>query len=57
MVFYLVMVLQGFPVEMRQPYATSQECSEAGNAALTELRNGGHTQAYYFCLRAPKEES
>ena len=33
-----------------------QECSEAGDAALGELNHAGHTQGYYFCLQAPKEE-
>jgi hypothetical protein len=51
MVFYLVV-----PVEMWRPFATRQECSEAGDAALAELRHAGHTQGYYFCLQAPKEE-
>ena len=50
MVFYLIMVLHAVPVEMWQPYATHQECSEAGDAALAELHGHGHTQAYYFCL-------
>jgi hypothetical protein len=56
MVFYLIMVLHAVPVEMWQPYATHQDCNEAGDAALTELHDHGHKQAYYFCLQAPKEE-
>jgi len=56
MIFYLVMVLHAVPVAMCRPYATHQECREAGEAALTELRDNGHTQAYYFCVQAPKDE-
>ena len=50
------MAIHAVPVEMRRPYATREECNEAGHAALVELREHGHTQAYYFCLQAPKEE-
>ena len=56
MIFYLVMVLHAVPVAMWRPYATHQECSEAGEAALTELHENGHTQAYYFCVQAPNAE-
>jgi hypothetical protein len=39
MVFYLVMVLQGCSGRDVEANATRQECSEAGDAALAELRN------------------
>jgi len=56
MIFYLVMVVSAVPIEMYRPYATRKDCAEAGDAALAELHANGHTQAYYYCLQAPKEE-
>jgi hypothetical protein len=44
MIFYLAMVIHAVTVEMWRPYATREECNEAGKVALAELRGHGHTQ-------------